>query len=48
MQIITSKQNSAYGGFLRKIIKGIDEEADITKFDVFYYPIWYVAWKIEN
>ena len=31
---------------LRKIIKGIDEEADITKFDVFYYPIWYLA--LEN
>lgn len=28
---------------LRKIIKGIDEEADITKFEVFYYPIWFVA-----
>ncbi|MCX9081344.1 MAG: DUF87 domain-containing protein [Candidatus Methanoperedens sp.] len=31
---------------LRKIIKGIDEEADITKFEVFYYPIWFVA--LEN
>jgi len=31
---------------LRKIIKGIDEEADITKFEVFYYPIWFVA--MEN
>ncbi len=28
---------------LRKIIKGIEEEADITKFEVFYYPIWFVA-----
>lgn len=31
---------------LRKIIKGIDEEADITKFKLFYYPIWFVA--LEN
>ncbi len=28
---------------LRKIIKAIDEEADITKFEPFYYPIWFVA-----
>lgn len=27
---------------LRKIIKGMDEEADITKFEVFYYPVWCV------
>ena len=25
---------------LRKIVKGIDESADITKFEIFYYPIW--------
>ena len=31
---------------LRKIIKGIDEGADITKFELFYYPIWFVA--LEN
>jgi ribosomal protein S25 len=31
---------------LRKIIKGIDEEADITKFELFYYPIWFVT--LEN
>jgi predicted transcriptional regulator len=31
---------------LRKIIKVIDEEADITKFELFYYPIWFVA--LEN
>ena len=31
---------------LRKTIKGIEEEADITKFEVFYYPIWFVA--LEN
>ncbi len=27
---------------LRNIIKGINEEADITKFEIFYYPIWLV------
>ncbi len=27
---------------LRKIIKGIREDADITRFEVFYYPIWFV------
>jgi len=27
---------------LRNIIKGINEEADITKFEIFYYPIWVV------
>ncbi len=31
---------------LRKIIKGIEEEADITRFEVFYYPVWFVA--LEN
>lgn len=31
---------------LRNIIKGINEEADITKFEVFYYPVWVVA--LEN
>lgn len=31
---------------LRKIVKGIDEEADITKFEVFYYPVWVAA--LEN
>ncbi|VVB87968.1 DNA double-strand break repair helicase HerA [uncultured archaeon] len=28
---------------LRQIIKGIDGDADITKFELFYYPIWFVA-----
>jgi predicted transcriptional regulator len=31
---------------LRKIIKGLEDEADITKFEVFYYPIWFV--NLEN
>ncbi len=30
----------------RKIIKGLEDDADITKFEVFYYPIWFVA--LEN
>ena len=31
---------------LRKIIKGLEDEADITKFEVFYFPIWFV--NLEN
>jgi predicted transcriptional regulator len=31
---------------LRKIIKGMEDEADITKFEVFYYPVWFV--NLEN
>ncbi|HLD56880.1 MAG TPA: hypothetical protein VJA47_01145 [archaeon] len=28
---------------LRKIVKGLREGADITRFEVFYYPIWFVS-----
>ncbi|MCZ7355628.1 MAG: DUF87 domain-containing protein [Candidatus Methanoperedens sp.] len=31
---------------MRKIIKGLEDDADITKFEVFYYPIWFV--NLEN
>jgi len=31
---------------LQKIIKGLEDDADITKFEVFYYPIWFV--NLEN
>ncbi|MCZ7380762.1 MAG: helix-turn-helix domain-containing protein, partial [Candidatus Methanoperedens sp.] len=33
---------------LRKIIKGLEDEADITKFEVFYYPIWFVNLEKRN
>ncbi len=28
---------------LRKIVKGVNPESDLTKFEVFYYPIWHAV-----